>query len=162
MVLSLAVTSSFLDLFRVTVVVKRLASCQWWRFRYWMFNSSAVRVFSRTGVTSHILRSTWWATLACESSTQDFSDRVLYYPFSPRFGAFSGPLKSSTMGRGCYIGGAVGPAALFANGWLVGFLDAQVGPCDPVGPLLRVRNLIGLKVVILYLGKLSPYFPVRY
>lgn len=120
------------------------------------------RVFSRTGVTSRILQSIWWPTLACESTTQGFSERVLFYPFSPRFGAFAGPLKSSTMGRGCYIGGAVGPAALFANGWLVGYLDGQVGPCDPVGPLLRVRNLIGLKVVILYLGKLSPYFPVRY
>ena len=36
------------------------------------------------------------------------------------------------MGRGCYIGRAIGFAALFANGWLVGYLDAQIGPCDPV------------------------------
>jgi len=36
------------------------------------------------------------------------------------------------MGRGCYIGGAIGFAALFANGWLVGYLDAQIGLYDPV------------------------------
>ena len=135
----MAVTSSFLDRIRVTVVVKRLASCQWWRFRYWTFDSSAVRVFSRTGVTSHILR----LTLACESSTQDFLEHVLYYPFSPRFGAFSGPLKSSTMGRGCYSRWGrwfCCSAALFANGWLVGYLDGQIDPFEPFELLLRVRT----------------------
>ena len=83
-------------------------------------------------------------------------------PFHLDLGRFLGRLNLVRWGVVATVGGAVGSGTLFANGWLVGYLDAQVGPCDPVGPLLRVRNLIGLKVVILYLGKLSPYFPVRY
>ncbi len=91
-----------------------------------------------------------------------FQSVFFIIPFRLDLGRLLGRLNLVRWDVVATVGGAVGPAALFANGWLVGYLDAQVGPCDPVGPLLRVRNLIGLKVVILYLGKLSPYFPVRY
>ena len=45
----MAVTSLFLDRIRVTGVVKRLTSWQWWRFRYWIFDSFVVKGIQPNG-----------------------------------------------------------------------------------------------------------------
>ena len=53
-------------------------------------------------------------------------------PFHLDLGRFLGRLNLVRWGVVATVGGAVGSATLFANGWLVGYLDAQIGPFEAV------------------------------
>ena len=76
-------------------------------------------------------------------------------PFRLDLGRFLGRLNLVRWGVVATVGGAVGSATLFANGWLVGYLDAQIVPFEAVA---EGENLIRLKVFILCLGGIVAIF----
>ena len=76
-------------------------------------------------------------------------------PFHLDLGRFLGRLNLVRWGVVATVGGAVGSATLFANGWLVGYLDAQIVPFEAVA---EGENLIRLKVFILCLGGIVAIF----